>query len=146
MTKLEFLSAAGRATPEAALQTLIWAAMKGRDPEMAACLSLDNAARAQAESLLATLSGETRAKYQTPEQLFGLVVAHSVLEATAVQIATETITDSDHVTLALRARVNGRERTSKIPMVHSAEGWAMAVGELQIDQIRRALTAEPPAR
>jgi len=69
-----------------------------------------------------------------------------VLEATAVQFATGLVTDSDHVTLALHVRVNGREGESKIPMVRSADGWSMAVGEKQIDVIRRGLTAETPAR
>jgi hypothetical protein len=143
MTRPEFLSDAGRATPEAAFQTLIWAAMKGRDPEMAACVALDSAARAKAESLLAGLSAEARAKYGTPEQLVGLVFSHGVLESTAFQFTSAVTPDGDHATLAVRVRMNGRESETKIPMVRSADGWAMAVGERQIDVIRRGLTAEP---
>ncbi len=145
MTRPEFLSDAGRATPEAAFQTLIWAAMKGREPEMAACVSLDSAARAKAESLLAGLPADARAKYGTPEQLVGLIFSHGVLESTAVQfVPSLAAVDSDHATLAVRVRTNGREGETKIPMVRSADGWAMAVGERQIDVIRRGLTAEPP--
>ena len=146
MTRPEFLSDAGRATPEAAFQTLIWAAMKGREPEMAACVSLDSAARAKAESFIATLSAEMRAKYGTPEQLVGLVFSNGVLESTAVQFVNSSVADGDHGTLAIRVRMNGRESETKIPMVHSADGWSMAVGERQIDVIRRGLTAEPPPR
>lgn len=147
MTRPEFLSNAGRATPEAAFQTLIWAAMKGRDPEMAACVSLDSTARAKAESFLATLSAEARAKYATPEQLVGLFVSNNVLESTAVQFVTSsTVADDDSAILAIRIRENGRERATRIPMVRSADGWAMAVGEKQIEAIRRGLTAEPPGR
>jgi len=145
MTRPEFLSDAGRATPEAAFQTLIWAAMKGRDPEMTACLSLDSAARTKAESILAGLSAEARAKYGTPEQLVGLVFSHGVLESTAVQFGTSSVADDgDHATLAVRVRTNGRESESNIPMVRSADGWSMAVAEKQIDVIRRGLTAETP--
>jgi hypothetical protein len=146
MTRPEFLTDAGRATPEAAFQTLIWAAMKGRDPEMAACVSLDNAARVKAENFLATLSPDARAKYGTPEQLVGLAFSHGVLEATAFQFAGRSVDESDHITLAVRIRTNGRESETKIPMVRSADGWAMAVPEKQIDAIRRGLTAEPPLR
>ena len=145
MTRPEFLSDAGRATPEAAFQTLIWAAMKGRDPEIAACVSLDSAARAKAESLLVGLSADARAKYGTPEQLVGLVFSHGVLESTAVQFGTSSVADDgDHATLAVRVRANGRESETKIPMVRSADGWSMAVAEKQIDVIRRGLAAEPP--
>ena len=144
MTRPEFLSDAGRATPEGAFETLIWAAMKGREPELAACVSLDHAARAKAESLLAILSAEARAKYGTPEQLVGLVFSHGVLESTALQFVISSVDDGDHVTLAVRVRTNGRESETKIPMVRSADGWSMAVGEKQIDVIRRGLTAEPP--
>jgi len=147
MTRPEFLTDAGRATPEAAFQTLVWAAMKGREPEMAACVSLDGAARAKAESFLATLSPEAHAKYGTPEQLVGLVFSNGVLESSAVQFVASTLAaDGDHVTLAVRVRANSRESETKIPMVRSADGWAMAVGEKQIDVIRRGLTAEPPTR
>lgn len=144
MTRPEFLSDAGRATPEAAFQTLIWAAMKGREPEMAACVSLDRAARAKAESFLATLSSEARAKYGTPEQFVGLFFSHGVLESTAFQFVTSSVDDGDHATLTVRVRANGRESETKIPMVRSASSWSMAVGERQIDVIRRGLTVEPP--
>jgi hypothetical protein len=147
MTKLDYLSNAGRATPEAAFQTLIWAALKGREPEMAACVSLDSAARAKAEGLLAGLSAEARAKYGTPEQLVGLVFSHGVLESTAFQFATSSVADGDRATLAVRVRAaTGRENEMKIPMVRAVDGWSMAVGEKQIDVIRRGLTAEPPTR
>ncbi len=147
MTRLEFLADAGRATPEAAFQTLIWAAMKGREPELAACVALNPAARAKAENLLATLSPDARAKYGTPEQLVGLVFSHGVLEATAVQfVATSIAADGDHATVTIRLRANSRENETKIPMTRSADGWSMAVAEKQIDVIRRGLTAEPPAR
>jgi hypothetical protein len=147
MTRPEFLTDAGRATPEAAFQTLVWAAMKGREPEMAACVSLDPAAQAKAESLLGTLSAEARAKYGTPEQLVGLVFSHGVLEASAFQIVTSSVAgDGDHATLAVRVRANGRESETKIPMVRSGGGWSMAVAEKQIDVIRRGLTAELPTR
>jgi hypothetical protein len=142
MTRPEFLADAGRATPEAAFQTLIWAAMKGREPEMAACVSLDAAARAKAESVLATLSAEARTKFGTPEQLVGLFFSHGLLESTALQFVPSSVNDGDHVTLAVRVRANGRENETKIPMVRSADGWSMAVTEKQIDVIRRGLTAE----
>lgn len=145
MTRLEFLSDAGRATPEAAFQTLVWAAMKGREPELAACFALDQPARAMAESFIATLSAEARVKYTTPEQLVGLAFSHSVLEATAVQFVAEPIADRDHATVALRVRVNGRERESKIPLVRSAGGWSVAIGEKQVEAILRGLAGEQPA-
>lgn len=148
MTRLDFLSEAGRATPEAAFQTLLWAAMKGREPEMAACLVLDSAARAKAEDILAGLSPEARAKYGAPEQLAGLFFSHSILESTAFQFATPSAArDDDHVTLAVRVRsLTGRENEMKIPMIRSVDGWSMAVGEKQIEVIRRGLAAEPPPR
>lgn len=144
MTRLEFLSEAGRATPEAAFQTLIWAAMKGRDPEMAACLALDPAARAKAESLLGTLPAEARASYGTPEQLVGLVLAQGVLDSTALQFVRRPVDDGDHVTLAVLIRANGRESETKIPMVSSSEGWRMNISEKQIDVIRSRLAGAAP--
>jgi hypothetical protein len=145
MTRPEFLSEVGRATPEAAFQTLIWAAMKGREPEMAACIALDAPARAKAESLLASLTEEARAKYGTPEQLVGLVFSHGVLESSAVQfVSSAAAGDGDHATLTLRVRMNGRENETKIPMIRTADGWAMAVGEKQIEVIRRGLKETLP--
>jgi hypothetical protein len=147
MTRAEFMSDVGRTTPEAAFQTLIWATMKGRDPEMAACIALDGAARAKTESFLATLSAEARAKYSAPEQLVALSFAYGTLESTAFQFATSTLADDGaHATLAVRIRANGRESETKIPMVGSADGWAIAVSEKQIDGLLAGLTADLPKR
>jgi hypothetical protein len=144
MTKLEFLTDAGRATPAAAFQTFTWAALKGRELEMSACVSLESGAREKAETLLAALSAETRDKYGTPEQLVALFLAHSMLEATAYQVVgSSTADDGDHTTLTVRIRTNGREHETQIPMVRSADAWSVTVSEKQIDAIRNGLKTNP---
>jgi len=107
---------------------------------LAACIALDSAARAKAESFLATLSAEARAKYSAPEQLVALSFANYALDMIAFQFVTSSIADDgDHATLAIRVRANGRESETKIPMVRSADGWSKAVGEKQVDAIRHGL-------
>lgn len=145
LTRPEYLANVGRATPEAAFQTLIWAAMKGREPEMTACFALDPEAKAKVEALLANWTADVRAKYKTPEQFVGLAFSNGLLEASALQFNTRSVaSDGNHAVLALTARVNGREASSSIPMVRSADGWQMDISGKSIDAIRTQLSGQAP--
>lgn len=147
LTRPEYLANVGRATPEAAFQTLIWAAMKGREPEMAACFALDPEAKAKVEALLANWTADARAKYKTPEQFVGLAFSNWLLESSALQFSTRSgSSDENHAVLALTARVNGREVSSGIPMVRSADGWQMDISGKSIDAIRAQLNGQAPKR
>jgi hypothetical protein len=83
MLRVEDLTNRGRATPSDALQTLIWAAIKGDDDELAASLVFGEGAREKAEAWRATLPPESQAKFATLEKLPGLFLAEEVVRKAA---------------------------------------------------------------
>jgi uncharacterized protein HemX len=137
MTRLEFFQNVGRSTPAAALQTLVWAALKGDDAALASSLSVTGTAREKAEALLARLPENQRMKFHSPESLAALAIVGDILKTEALEVKGVTMTDATHATLALRRPDSAKE--AKIPMLLGAEGWRVVVPERAVDGLVRRL-------
>ncbi|MEO5960419.1 MAG: hypothetical protein ABIZ49_01635, partial [Opitutaceae bacterium] len=136
--RAEFAGNAGHATPGAAMQTLVWSALKGDDEAMARTVALSGAVREKAEALLARLPEEARPKYPTPEKLAGLFFARMILkELEAFQIAGVTMNDPQHATV--RLRFPGQTKEPALPFERSETGWRVTIVEKQIDLIEAQL-------
>lgn len=68
----------GRATPRAAMATLLWAAAGGDLPAMRDVLLFDEATLAKARALFDSLSVASRLQYRTPEELVAGVTLGSI--------------------------------------------------------------------
>lgn len=141
LTPLENFQNVGRGSPAAAVQTLIWAALKAEESTLTASLVLMDDAREEALQLLAHLPDSARAKYSTPESLAALVVTNEILRADAVQITTTTPTDARHVVVGVR--VAGVEGDEKVPTELTADGWKVMVPKKMILGLEQRL--RPPA-
>lgn len=117
---------AGTATPTDALQTIIWAGVTGHDDVLRQRLSVSGAARTVAEAMLATLPDSLRQKYPTPESVAALYVADLLNEVSAVQVARETATDAQHVTLSVR-KISGS--AGDVPMRLGTDGWQVDLAQ-----------------
>lgn len=73
----EQLGNAGRATPLAAFQTLLWAAGQQNVDALAAMVELSDRDRNLAETYLAQLPPGRQTEYGTPERLFALMLVHN---------------------------------------------------------------------
>ncbi|MBI2511666.1 MAG: hypothetical protein HYV96_06800 [Opitutae bacterium] len=69
---------AGAATPEAALESFVWAATRGATDELGRLLAVDEAGRAKIADAFAQLSEEARATYGTPEGMLATLIAVQV--------------------------------------------------------------------
>jgi hypothetical protein len=141
MTRLEYFQDVGRATPSAAFQTLVWAALKGDDHALAASLALNRAARGSAEELLARLSADVRAKYPTAESLAALVVTGKVVKSTAMQVLGYRMTDAQRAELSIRS--SDFEANDTVPLKLSADGWQVVVSAGMIDALKKRLSQLP---
>jgi hypothetical protein len=117
---------AGQATPEDALQTIVWASVNGHEDTLARMIAVSGAARTVAEAMLATLPESTRAKYPTPESLVVLYAEDTLKDIPAVQITDEKRLDAQHVTLLLRT---ANPRPSEIPMQLGPSGWQIDLSQ-----------------
>lgn len=142
LTRLEHCQNAGRGTPAAAFQTLVWAAMKGDHATLAKVCYVDDATRLKAQALLATLPGTSQKKSYTPESLAALAVAGEIMKGTAIHIGAHAPIDSLNTLLSIRTGESGRE--VKLPMRLGAEGWQLVVPERAIEAIKRSMSAQAP--
>src|SRR5688572_27049191 len=65
LTRLENFRDAGQATPGAAFQTFVWAAMKGDEAKQAGMIAFVGAGRVTAEAIVAALPESDRVNYPT---------------------------------------------------------------------------------
>ena len=146
-TRLEYFQNVGRATPAAAFQTMIWAAVKGDDTALGNALALSDDARAEAASIQAALPPAERARYSTPEKLVALFVAGAIVEhASAAQILEQTTSDSRHATVSVG--VAGAVDETKWEFQLGETGWQLTVPESVIAGIKKKLgdnVPSPPA-
>jgi RNA polymerase sigma factor (sigma-70 family) len=120
---------AGHATPEAAIETFIWAAAHDRFDSLAASYVFGEKTKEEADAFFAKLSPEIRAKYETPERLFApfIVSGAKQREVDAMQVI-EVLDGSRPDEAIVRYWVHfpdGKGHEDTLPFQHLAEGWRM---------------------
>ena len=151
LTPVLNLGNAGRATPQAAFTTQLWAARTGNVELEATALTFSPEGRAKLQALLASLPADLAATYDTPEKLMAFALAGSPHPIGGMQIRGETPAGTDDVILhtAWQHADDTIVHESDVHLVHSAEGWRMVVPVSLVDRAvaylsRRA--AAPPGR
>lgn len=124
LVRLEHFQNQGQATPAAAFQTFVWAAMKGQDATLAGMIAMDSAAREKGMAVVAALPGEMQATYPTPEKLAALFFAAALTGQPSAQILEVSQPDSQHAVLQVRGFT---DKVEKIPMQRGAQGWQIVV-------------------
>jgi hypothetical protein len=142
MTRGEYFQNVGRATPSAAFQTLVWAALKGDDTTLEAMLSVTSAARSNAEELLGRLSADARAKYPTAESLAALMVTGEVVKSAAAQILGYEMSDAQHAIVSFRSSES--DKIENVPMKLGADGWQVVVSTGAINALKKRMNHVPP--
>jgi len=125
----------GRGSPEAAMETMLWAASGGNLDALKETLSINDETRAKAEELLTTLPGTARSQYSTPEDLLAVVIAGNVPLDSAQLVARQQI-DADHVTEYLRLKnADGITRQVYLSLDQSPDGWRLVVPSSVVEQL-----------
>ena len=140
---VENFSNAGRGTPSATFQTLVWAATKGDDQTLASLLTLDAHAREQIERMLAALPEAARAKYPDAEKVAALFFANLVTGHTAARVLSQDLTDPQHatVTFAFERMPTGRPLAVRL----GPGGWQLAVTDEMAVEFQRQMRGRPEA-
>jgi RNA polymerase sigma factor (sigma-70 family) len=140
---------AGRATPEAAFETLLWSAFNGDADTLMATYAFTPAAKARLDAWFLTLPPGARAKYGTPERLIAPVVAQDemwlsrlrtsagpVRRPVGFKIVGASAPDrGGTVTLQVLFSFSAdADRPSRIPMRPATDGWRYGLaGETMVD-------------
>lgn len=140
-TRLEYFQNRGQATPSAALETLVWAALKGDEATLAAVTALNSATRAKAEAFIAQLPADDRANW-TPEKLGRLWFTGLFSEIPGLQIIGETLVNADEA--IVRVRLPGRDAEEKLAIRLTPAGWRVLVPGAAVDHLRKKLQSKSP--
>lgn len=139
LTRLEHFQDVGQATPAAAFQTLVWAALKGDEAALARLSTISPAARTKADGLIARLPENSRAQW-TPEKFAGMFFTGAFAgEVAAAQLLAETPKDPEHV--ALSVRINGAGKDATIPLLTQLgpNGWQVVFDEKLLGGVQKKI-------
>ena len=126
LVPLEHFRSVGRASPAAAFQTFVWAAMKGDDATLASTIFLSDGARDQVSAIVAALPDADRGTYSTPEKLVALFFADALTTMPAAQVVGVSFTDTRHAVLRVRGLTPNEQQ---IPLRLEQAGWQIAFAE-----------------
>jgi hypothetical protein len=129
---------AGRATPEAAAETLLWAAFGGDVETLAEGLILPAAARAKADAWFASLPESTRAQYGSPEKVIALLIARGADTLGAMQIIGQREVAPDEVGVRMRfADTQGNTKEDNFLLHRAVDGWRLMLPEAAVERFAR---------
>ena len=133
---------AGRATPTATVETLLWAAANRDLDTFASMLSFDAQFRPPVDRFFQVLPEAVRTQYGTVERLIAQFLTKD-LPLAAMRIVTENQTDSDHAALVVGLQ-NQAGLTKEIPvaMQRGKDGWGLAVPPQAVQKIANEIGSQ----
>ncbi len=132
---------AGRDTPAAAFETLVWASVHG-DESLSGLIAISPVDHAQTLEYLRRI-GSSR----TPEQVAGILFADELLrKVERVQVLESAQVDPTHVNLKTKtADIAESEHKTTIPMVLGPGGWQLQMPEGMARGLEQTLNYSPAA-
>jgi hypothetical protein len=130
----------GKATPEATIETTLWAAVGGEIDTLASVLAFKPGSKARVDAWFAGLSEQTRQQYGTPEKVIALMIAQEAATLSGMQVIGQKQLGPDDV--GMRIRVSGTDGAIKDDtfFLHRAtDGWKMVLPDNAVEKFARKL-------
>lgn len=138
----------GCATPQAALQTVCWAAAAGEIDTLESLLLLEPEARVVAEELLARIPATMKATYGTPDRLAALCTARDV-PLMAMHLLPGELKrihqGENEVILTVVFENEHANRSSNLTMRQMGNGWRLVIPESAIANFAGVVNGTAPA-
>jgi len=136
MLSVGMMKNVGRATPNAAAQTQLWATQHGDIDLAATLITFDPPERAKLEAMLATLPENLRTEYGTPERMIALVLAGTPRPLAGVQQLGESQPSQDEIVHHVQMQFqSGEVRQDDIRFRRDAEGWKQVISSSTVDKV-----------
>jgi hypothetical protein len=140
LTRLEYFHDAGQTSPSAAVETLVWAALKGGQAALERAFVLPDSARAKADAIINGLPDEQRAKW-SPEKLAAMFFAGFFTEISAAEVGHESLNGPQHATVGLRATDGSKTQTIPLETQRIADDWRVVVSDRYMDAVLKKMAA-----
>lgn len=140
---------AGAASPEAALESFVWAATRGETEELGRLLAVDDAGRKQLAEAFAQLSDEARASYGSPEGMLATLIAVQVpQDLSAIGPVNSLNLSNGDIALRTRTERGGTIGKDASLVFRLADGrWRLVVPrEIAAGAVAAALKTPPGAK
>lgn len=135
----------GKATPEAALETMLWASSCGNVASLKDVLVLEPETRIKAAEMIPHLRDPSQQLYASPEGLLAVVIAGSVPLDSAQVVARQQNQNGQVIEYLRLKDSNGNTRQVYISLQKTTDGWQLDVPPSAIDQIsmERSVSSMP---
>jgi hypothetical protein len=139
---------AGRATPTAAVETVLWAAAGGDIDALAKAVVFDAKVRPSVDAFFAALPPALREQYGTPERLVAFFTAKDIPLGAMTIVGQKPVgTDGAQVALLLEGTDGATPRKAVLSLQRDDEGWRLRVPPAAVQNyaniLGAALTASP---
>ncbi len=136
---------AGRATPTATVETVLWGAVGGDIDVVAGAVEFTPSAREKARALLDRLPENLRAQYDSPEKLAALMISKDADKVSGMQVlGTRELGSADSVGMRLRFGNDlGQTKEQSLLFHNSSDGWKVLLNDDPIDKWSKQLAAAP---
>jgi hypothetical protein len=125
----------GKATPDAAVQTTLWAASGGDVDVLANGITFTPAGRAKADAWFASLSDNTRQQYGSAEKIIALMVAKEGAGLSGMQVLGQKEISATDVGVRVRIANNeGQTKDDNFIMHRTNDGWRMLLSDTVVQK------------
>lgn len=140
ITPAAALKNAGKGSPEATAETILWAAVGGDVDTLANALEFTPGARAQADAWFAGLSPSTREQYGSPEKVIALMIAKDAAALNGMQVLGQREVAPDTIGMRLRFASNdGKTKDDNLLMHRASDGWRLLLPEQTLTKFAKQL-------
>jgi hypothetical protein len=143
LTPAESLKNAGKGTPEAATETLLWAAFGGDVETLSSALVFTPTAREKADAWFAGLPEKMRNQYGSPEKVVALMIAKDAAGLTGMQVLGQKEIAPDNVGVRVRfGSTDGKVKDDNLLMRRVDDGWRMVLPDAAVEKFARQLSGK----
>lgn len=130
----------GRATVDATIETVLWAASGGEVDLLSNALEFTDSARAKAQALFDRLPEGTRQQYGSPEKLMALMIAKDAEKIAGMQILGQREISQDNVGVRLRVGNDlGQTKEQSLLLHHANDGWRLMLTDDPVEKFAKQL-------
>ena len=132
---------AGRGTPSATAETVLWAALAGDVDTLAGALTMSPEVRAKAEAWLAGMGEGARQQYGTPEKVLALLIAKDAATLSGMQVLGQKELGPDETGVRVRfASADGKLKENDFRMLRFGDGWRVALPDAAVEKLAKQLS------
>jgi hypothetical protein len=136
---------AGRATPRAVMQSVLWSASRGDVDHLAELLAFTDDVRTKADAIFSGLPPASQREYGSPERVVATLLAGSFPKtATAMTIVGDRAADREAEIEMRVDHSSGGPRTNSFDLRRSEDGWRLIVPASVIEGYEKTVAGEQP--